>query len=102
MLEDFLGCENFRNLRKFVGCEISQHGIVHLLLLQLFVSCNPPFDVPEIKFSNLLSQAFNGHKKPLILTSSHLPLLPFINPCSISFSPHKSSCQFQKTSSPPL
>ena len=78
MLEDFSGCESFRNLRNFAGCEISQPtkfrrlrifadceisqpGTVHLLLLQLFVSCNSPFDVLEIKFSNLLSQAINGH-----------------------------------------
>ena len=57
MPEDFSGCENFRNLRS----ENSQPGTVHLLLLQLFVSCNPPFDIPEIKFYNLLSQAINGH-----------------------------------------
>ena len=61
MPKDFSGCENFRNLRKFTGYENSQPGTVHLLLLQLFVSCNPPFDVPKIKFSNLLSQAINGH-----------------------------------------
>ena len=49
MPEDFLGCENFRNLQKFATCEISQPGTVHLLLLQLFLSYNPLFDVPEIK-----------------------------------------------------
>ena len=45
----------------FSGCENSQPGTVHFLLMQLFVSCNPPSDVPEIKFSNLLNQAINGH-----------------------------------------
>ena len=55
MPENFSGCENFTT------SENSQHGTVHLLLLQLFVSYNPPFDVPEIKFFNLLSQAINGH-----------------------------------------
>ena len=33
MPEDFSGCENFRNLRIFAGCEISQPGTIHLLLL---------------------------------------------------------------------
>ena len=60
-LRIFAGCENFRNLRIFAGCEISQHGTVHLLPLSLFVSCNPPFGDPEIKFSNLLSKPINGH-----------------------------------------
>ena len=41
-----------------------------------------------------MSHSINGHKKPLIFTSSHLP--PFLNPCSISFSTHKSFFQFLK------
>ena len=57
MPEDFSGCENFHNLRIFSGCENSQPGTVHLLLLQLFVSCKTPFDAPEINFSNLLSHS---------------------------------------------
>ena len=56
MPEDFSGCEIFHNLRIFAGCENSQPGTVHLLL-QLFVSCNPPFDALEINFSNLLSHS---------------------------------------------
>ena len=49
MPEDFSGCENFRNL------------VLFIFSLQLVVSCNPPFGDPEFKFSNLLSQAINGH-----------------------------------------
>ena len=67
--ESFSGCENFRKLRNFAGCEILQPANFFNLLalfifsssLQLFVSCNPPFSAPEIKFSNLLSHAINGH-----------------------------------------
>ena len=54
MPEDSSGCENFRNLQKFLSWHCSSS-------LQLFVSCNPPFDALEIKFSNLLSQSINGH-----------------------------------------
>ena len=55
MPENFSACENFRNLRKFATWYCSSSP------MQLFVSCNPPFDVPKIKFSNLFSQAINGH-----------------------------------------
>ena len=81
MPEDFSGCENFRNLRKFAGCEKSQAAKIRRLpkfagceilqvtkvrnlalftffsSLHLFVSCNPSFDAPEINFSNLLSHS---------------------------------------------
>ena len=62
MPDDFSSCENFHNLRKFVGCEISKPtGIVHLL------SCNSLFSVTlrfahlKLKFYNLLSHSINGH-----------------------------------------
>ena len=55
MSEDFSGCKNFRNMQKFTTCWHCSSS------LQLFVSYNPPFDAPEIKFSNLLSHSINGH-----------------------------------------
>ena len=58
MAEDFLGCENFCSLRNFAGCESSQPGTVHLLLLPApLCFYNPPFDAPEINFYNLLSHS---------------------------------------------
>ena len=59
--EDFSGCENFGNLRKFAGCEISQPDTVHLLPTTLYFPSTLRFTLLKLKFYYLLSHAIDGH-----------------------------------------
>ena len=68
--ENFPGCENFRNLRIFVGYKISQcenSQPAETVHRHPVLACNSPFaynssfHAPAINFFNFLNHPINGH-----------------------------------------